>query len=187
MAVFFTSDTHFGHSNIIRYCGRPFESKQEHDQVLIDNWNAMVGKHDQVYHLGDFGFGNAEDLRKTADKLRGHIAMLKGNHDKHCNNPVFAQRFNWIKDYHIYQEGDNKFILFHYAMRTWQFSNHGSFHLFGHSHSNLPPHGLSFDVGVDNIAKLFGSYRPITVKEVRDVMSTLTLQLDYDPKSRVKR
>ena len=42
MTVWFTADTHFGHANIIRYCGRPFETKEEHDQVLIDNPTDLV-------------------------------------------------------------------------------------------------------------------------------------------------
>lgn len=184
MTTWFTADSHFGHANIIRYCGRPFDFKEEHDRVLEENWNSLVNKQDIVYHLGDFGFGSPEYLRKIADRLHGKICLLKGNHDKHCNKEVFNKRFVWIKDYHLMQQGNQKIVLMHYAMRTWHFSNHGSWHLFGHSHSNLPPHGLSFDVGVDNIAKLFGAYRPISFNEVQEVMAGLKLQLDYNPENK---
>lgn len=181
MAIYFTADTHFGHANIIKFCGRPYQNKAEHDEALIDNWNSIINKHDQVYHLGDFGFGRAEELRKIADRLHGSISLIKGNHDKCCSDEIFLRRFNWIKDYHLFQKDKYKIVLFHYAQRTWHFSNHGGMHLFGHSHGNLEPHGLSFDVGVDYVNKIFGQYRPISFDEVIQYMSTLTLQLDYDP------
>jgi hypothetical protein len=53
MAVFFTSDTHFGQANIIRYCSRPFGSVQETDDAMIANWNAIVRPSDDVWHLGN--------------------------------------------------------------------------------------------------------------------------------------
>ena len=62
--IFFTSDTHFGHTNIIKYCKRPFNSLEEHDETLIKNWNNKVGENDIIFHLGDFAFG-----RKTMDEL----------------------------------------------------------------------------------------------------------------------
>jgi calcineurin-like phosphoesterase family protein len=56
--VFFTSDTHFGHANIIKYCGRPFASVEEMNRELIARWNAVVGPRDTVYHLGDRAWEN---------------------------------------------------------------------------------------------------------------------------------
>lgn len=182
MAIWLTSDTHFGHANIIRYCGRPFETKQEHDETLTANWNKLVKSQDTIYHMGDFGFGSPAHLRQVADKLHGKICLLKGNHDKHCNVPLFADRFHWIKDYHLFQQDNKKIVMMHYSLRSWHFSNHGAAHAWGHSHSNLPPWGLSFDVGVDNIYKLFGEYRPISLDEFWGVIDTLKVQLDYDKK-----
>ncbi len=52
--IWFTSDTHFGHANIIRFCDRPFKDIQEMNERLIANWNAVVRPGDSVYHMGDF-------------------------------------------------------------------------------------------------------------------------------------
>lgn len=179
--VLFTSDTHFTHSNIIKYCNRPFESVKEMDDCLIDNWNSIVNKGDTVYHLGDFGFTpkakteGIERLQKICNRLKGNIILIKGNHDTNVDK---VKRFDIIKDYHVIHSHNTRFVLFHYPMRSWQFMNHGSLHLFGHCHSNMPPHYKSFDIGIDNVAKIFGSgkqsdYRPITIDEVIGYAKTL--------------
>lgn len=166
MTTFFIADTHFGHANIIRYCDRPFESKQEHDETLIANWNSLVQKQDTVYHLGDFGFGSPKWLMdKIASRLRGKICLIKGNHDKGVIKEPLANRFEIIKDVHLIQtqkKNQNiKIFLSHYAHLTWPFSNHGSYHLFGHSHSKLRGVGRSCDVGVD-----CWNFFPITLEQV---------------------
>jgi calcineurin-like phosphoesterase family protein len=154
--IFFTADTHFGHANIINYCGRPFLSKEEHDESLIENWNSVVSKRDVVYHLGDFGFGDPFYLKKVAQKLRGQINFIRGNHDGNDMLNILGNRFTFIKDSHLLEtkvEGKNELIfLSHYPHRSWPRSYHGSWHLYGHVHGNLKytiDHGLAFDVGVD--------------------------------------
>lgn len=57
--VFFTSDTHFTHANIIRFCSRPFKNVEEMDETMIANWNRVVGENDIVFHLGDFCMGGS--------------------------------------------------------------------------------------------------------------------------------
>ena len=112
--IYFTADTHFGHTNIIRYCGRPFETKEEHDRVLIENWNNKVQPQDVVYHLGDFGFGTPDDLRKIAAKLQGKIHFIRGNHDKPTILDVIGGRFASIKDVSIIYPtyNDKKITIF---------------------------------------------------------------------------
>ena len=56
MAFFFTSDTHFGHRNIIEYCNRPFKDVVEMDKILVQKYNYLVQENDIVYFLGDIGF-----------------------------------------------------------------------------------------------------------------------------------
>lgn len=56
MNIFVTSDTHFNHKNIIKYCNRPFKDVEEMNEAIINNWNNLVTNDDVIYHLGDFGF-----------------------------------------------------------------------------------------------------------------------------------
>jgi calcineurin-like phosphoesterase family protein len=78
------SDTHFAHTNIIKYCNRPFSSADEMDQFMIDAWNKIVRPEDTVYHLGDlaFGKGSLEKLESYLPLLSGKIILIRGNHDR---------------------------------------------------------------------------------------------------------
>lgn len=78
--IFFTSDTHFGHTNILQFCNRPFHSVQEMNEALINNWNNVVRPEDTVYHLGDFAFGGSQLWNDVLSKLNGHIYLILGNH-----------------------------------------------------------------------------------------------------------
>ena len=78
--VFFTSDTHWGHVNIIRFCSRPFISVEEMNDVLIQNWNNVVPKDGIIFHLGDFAFGGSQLWNDVLSKLNGHIYLILGNH-----------------------------------------------------------------------------------------------------------
>ena len=74
--VFFTSDTHFNHTNIIRFCDRPFGSTEEMNEKLIGNWNSVVGPDDIVFHLGDFCLGGSAEWTKVLDRLNGKIYLI---------------------------------------------------------------------------------------------------------------
>ena len=84
--VFLISDTHFNHNKIGEYCGRP-DNWQE---LIISNWNNIVGKNDIVLHLGDFALDSKEKTMRVRNQLNGIIYMIKGNHDRHS--------FGWYKD-----------------------------------------------------------------------------------------
>lgn len=79
---FFTSDTHFGHKNIIEYCNRPYKTVEEMNQAMIDNWNAVVGPTDTIYHLGDVSFMKVEKTAEIIKQLNGHKILIRGNHDR---------------------------------------------------------------------------------------------------------
>lgn len=79
--IFFTSDTHFGHENIIHFCNRPFSSLNEMDETLIMNWNNTVPEDGLVFHLGDFAWGNIKAWEEYRSKLNGEIILIRGNHD----------------------------------------------------------------------------------------------------------
>jgi len=170
MTVFFTSDTHFGHAAILRYCNRPFSSIEEHDEALIERWNAVVGPKDEVWHLGDFAFhhGRGEETARIFRRLRGRKHLIIGNHEPRSKATL---RLPWAEPPAHYREisfAGQRIILFHYAMRTWNACHHGSLALFGHSHGKMPGNSQSLDVGVDA-----WDYRPVTLDEIKQRMATL--------------
>ncbi len=79
--TWFTSDTHFGHANIIRYCGRPWATVEEMNEALIQNWNSVVAPEDTVWHLGDFAMGDRKRIPAIRERLHGRIHIVQGNHD----------------------------------------------------------------------------------------------------------
>ena len=78
--VFFVSDTHFGHENIIRFCNRPFLNVEEMNEVLIENWNKIVPEDGTVFHLGDFALGGSNIWNEVLPCLNGQIYLILGNH-----------------------------------------------------------------------------------------------------------
>jgi calcineurin-like phosphoesterase family protein len=79
VTIWFTSDTHFGHENIIGYCGRPFSCAAEMDETLVERWNAVVKPSDHVYHLGDVAMRRPQ--LQIVKRLNGHKRLIFGNHD----------------------------------------------------------------------------------------------------------
>ncbi len=184
---FFTSDTHFGHANIIKYSKRPWlkpgdvDSNGEWasrqiandrtltmDVEMINRWNSVVSPGDYVYHLGDFCFGSFTTYFR---RLNGLITFIEGNHDKEA-----SLHRNLFHSYHKLLEttvNGQKIVMCHYSMRVWNKSHRGAWHLYGHSHGSLPddPNSLSFDVGVD-----CHNYYPLSFEQVSDIMSKKTFK-----------
>lgn len=78
-----TSDTHFNHANVVRYCGRPFRDAHEMNEALIARWNERVSPDDTVFHLGDFAMGSPDEWPAIASRLNGRKMLVLGNHDRH--------------------------------------------------------------------------------------------------------
>jgi calcineurin-like phosphoesterase family protein len=149
--TFFTSDTHFYHKKIIKYCDRPFFSIEDMNEYLIDSWNSVVKNGDIIYHLGDFAFCGRATLKSIIKKLNGRICLCMGNHDKYSDTIYFESGIKEIlRSLNSRKINGNYFVLCHYAMRVWHRSNRCSFHCYGHSHGNLEEYENSYDVGVDN-------------------------------------
>lgn len=164
MANFLTSDNHFFHLNVIKYCNRPFSDLSDMNQQMIDRWNSVVQPTDTVYHLGDFILSN--DIRKIdwiLNSLNGKIFLVRGNHDKaflkklpKCH-PDSQSKFIDIRDYYstTFQYGLNKYyvVMMHYPILRWDKCHHQSTHLHGHSHNRpVPPeeyHPRRVNIGVD--------------------------------------
>lgn len=167
--IWFTSDNHFGHKNIIKFTNRPFLDVEEMNKEMINRWNEKIGKDDIVYHLGDFALASPGKTRQLRKQLNGKIHLIKGNHESlalEC-----ADCFEWIKDYYELRINDPKgpkfIVLFHYAMKVWNASHHGTWHLYGHSHGSLidDETSQSFDVGVDN-----HNFYPLSYHDVKSIM-----------------
>lgn len=174
--IFFTSDHHFGHKNIIKYSNRPFNDVTEMNEEMIKRWNSKVAPNDKVYHIGDMGMCSAEDMREILYRLNGRIFLIKGNHESSAL--AVPDRFEWIKDYFELsvkdpetKTGRQKITLLHYAMKVWRSSFRGTWHLYGHSHGSLKddPSSLSFDVGVD-----CHDFYPLSYQEVKEIMKQKT-------------
>jgi calcineurin-like phosphoesterase family protein len=175
MRTFFTADTHFGHAAILRMCERPFDTIDEHDRALIDNWNRVVGKDDRVFFLGDFVYRAAPNLaRRIFDQLNGKEKhLIIGNHDTKgdpVSRPTSTEQLPWTSQSHYAETviDGQRLCMFHYGMRVWPGMHHGSVQLYGHSHGRLPGTARSIDVGVD----VFG-YTPVTWPEIRARLATM--------------
>lgn len=79
---FFTSDTHFGHTNIIKYCNRPFKDAGEMDREIVRIWNETVKPEDTVYHMGDVAFASPDRIKHIVTNLNGRKILILGNHDR---------------------------------------------------------------------------------------------------------
>ncbi len=174
MNTFFTSDQHYGHKNICRFAGRPFNSVEEMDEALIKAHNETVSKTDIVWFVGDFAFSDADRIRTILRRLNGQKNLILGNHDNQIAKTPKAfigdGLFNSIANYKQIKIGGQAIILMHYAMRIWDKSHYGSWHLYGHSHGTLPPYGKSLDVGVDD-KNITVEYRPYSFDEIQQFMS----------------
>lgn len=195
MPIFFTSDTHFSHANIIKYCNRPFASVEDMDEQMVDHWNALVGPDDEVYHLGDFTLGDGRRFAKWIARLNGRIKVLPGSHDHawladykpgtaslsghpvEVLPPLVSLEFPELGD----GEHPRVVVLCHYAMRAWDRSHYGSWHLYGHSHGTLPGYGLSIEVAVD-----CWDFRPVSLETVAEKMRELKASVAVDTLGKAK-
>lgn len=125
--IWLFSDAHFDHSNIIRYCHRPYDSKNQMNQELLENWNEIVKENDPVYFLGDMSYGRG---RRPIDywlaKLNGEIFYIRGNHDRDA-----ITRATVIPDRYGIKYNDYKFLLMHDPHRPFGYDGwiiHGDKH-----------------------------------------------------------
>lgn len=188
--VFVTSDQHFGHENIIKFCDRPFMNVLDMDKALIDNWNEVVRPQDWVIHLSDFTLEGGRGAQEYFAQLNGDICVLSNpwHHDKRwlkTNLPLksksgFAIRL-WpsIVILEIPRLGKDGYplaiTLCHYPMAVWDRKHHGAWHLHGHSHGNYKGDEFILDVGVD-----CHDFKPISLAQISFMM------LGKDSECRIK-
>jgi calcineurin-like phosphoesterase family protein len=158
---YFTADQHFDDIGVVKY--RPFRTVDEMNETIINAWQLNITAEDVVIVAGDITILPRADWihQRFLSRLPGNKIYLKGNHD------------HWMREkrYIYHKMIENQHIaVCHYPMRTWQGSQKGSWQLHGHTHGMLEPFKNQLDIGVDNAFTLFGSYRPFSFNEVKEIM-----------------
>ena len=181
MDIFFSADHHFNHQGIIHFCDRPWKNIWAMNEELVQRWNQTVSPGGLVYYLGDFGFGTGKTygtlgIDEILDKLNGQIYFIHGSHDKPIEKLYKAGHPKIVKLESLAElviDGQ-QVVLCHYAMRVWRKSHFDSWHLYGHSHGQLPAIGKSLDVGVDG-----HNFYPWNWNEIKEYMSNRPHNLNY--------
>lgn len=158
--IYFISDTHFYHYNIIQYCDRPFNDIETMNDYMIKKWNSVVTNDDTVYFLGDFGFGDKDMLTSICNQLNGRKIMLRGNHDYRRGKQSWRDiGFEEVYDKKI--EFKDNIILSHEPKNV----DDSMINIHGHIH-NIP---LSKDFNQDNhfcVSVEMIDYTPITLDDI---------------------
>ena len=182
MRIFFTSDLHFGHENVLKFDDRPFETVEEMDEELIRRWNNKVDKGDLVYVLGDLIWKTANnEALSIIKRLNGQIILIKGNHDRFIKNATAKNALAGLKDYDdicvaLADGTTRRCILSHYFMPFYNGHRQNAIHLHGHSH-NTEEHYLElgiiqaikkngYEPKVYNVGCMLWNYEPVTLEEI---------------------
>lgn len=189
MKIFFTSDLHFGHENVLKFDNRPFQTVEEMDEELIRRWNNKVGKGDLVYVLGDMIWKTeTNEAAALIKKLNGQIVLIKGNHDRFLHNATAKKALAGVKDYDdicvALEDGTTRrCILSHYFIPFYNGHRYNAIHLHGHSHNTdeyymelgitkaIKDSGLN--VEIYNVGCMFWNYEPVTLDEILSRKSEL--------------
>lgn len=177
MTNWFTADPHFGHENIIRFCNRPFPDVATMDAHLLAQYRARVRPDDDLWMLGDFAVGKANEARRAAvrgifDAIPGRKRLVLGNHDRPWIRNLPWDSLTQIADIPV--EG-KRLVLCHYPMITFPGARRGALQLFGHVHQNWPGTRNSVNVGVD-----MWDFRPVTLPEIEARAATLPVNKHWD-------
>lgn len=163
MKKWITSDLHFGHANIMKFCpntrGR-FTDVDHMNAMMIKEWNESVQPGDEVYILGDIAFCNVEKAIAILDQLNGTKILIEGNHDsKLVKDHRFVKRFKEIHKYLRMRHEGHMVVMFHFPILEWDQMHRGSVHFYGHVHGDKT--GLekyrARDAGFDATGKVVAS------------------------------
>lgn len=136
--IYFISDTHFGHHNIIDFDKRPFDSVEEMNEQMIKKWNSNIKNQDTVYHLGDFSVGlNGKKQLELLTRLNGQIHFISGNHDLKMPRYVKDKFSSFSDGVKIIRINDESVFLSHYPVLcyTGHFKDN-CYHFYGHVHNS---------------------------------------------------
>lgn len=159
----FISDTHFFHTNILKFTGddgkriRPFDSLEEMHEYMIDKWNGVVKDGDYVYHLGDVTFQYHGAFNNLMHRLKGQKRLIVGNHDK-IWNPALITNFVKVDLWKGFKE--HNFTASHIPLRLESLRD-GAFNVHGHIHQNASPTPNHINVSVE-----VRNYTPVHIDEI---------------------
>lgn len=132
----YIGDWHYGHSNIIRFDNRPFNSVDEMNRELIQRWNSVAQPDDTIHVVGDMFWTKASEAVPVLKMLTGNKILVKGNHDR-CHDNEFKKQFGSIKEYMEIKDGGRDVVLCHYPMPCFKNHFYGWYHLYAHVHTSF--------------------------------------------------
>jgi len=161
MKTWITSDLHFGHKNIMKFC--PQTRARFRDDVaymnsaMVEEWNAKVEPGDLVYILGDVAFMSGSDAGRMMHRLNGDKVLVEGNHDrKTLMDSTFRDAFVEVHKYLDITYDGHKIVMFHYPIAEFDQMHRGAIHFHGHLHGGVS--GLEefrvLDVGMDSTGEI---------------------------------
>jgi calcineurin-like phosphoesterase family protein len=164
---YFTSDTHFGHGNIIKYTNRPFKNTKEMDEAIIKNWNDKVKPEDLVFFLGDFNLVKSKEapdgksFEYYRNQLNGQIVFIKGNHDR-------GQQCRTIITNVVIEHGGYRILLTHNPKHA---SKDYKINLCGHVHDKWKIEKLDKNSFIVNVSLENWGYTPVDINEILKELS----------------
>jgi calcineurin-like phosphoesterase family protein len=192
--IYFSSDQHFWHANVIKYCGRPFANVDEMNDAMIKNWNSVVKPEDTVYCLGDFSLA-IRPVETYTSQLNGTKYLVPGNHDwchsynKKSRNPDI--RKEWIAKYESWGwiilpeqttldiPGIATVNMCHHPYKLvesgddkyerWRPKDDGRWLICGHVHEKWKTWEKMINVGVDQ-----WDFKPVSVDEISRIICSST-------------
>lgn len=191
--IFFTSDLHFYHENIIKYCSRPYSSVEQMNEILVRNWNETIGPDDVVYCMGDFSLA-IRPVELYTHRLNGHKKLVPGNHDWcHPANKKargdglnkwieFYQRHGWevlpihseiliegvnVNLCHLPYKGDPADTEYDHRYDDFRLVDDGRWLICGHVHQHWQRKNHMINVGVDVPA---WNYKPVHITKIKEII-----------------
>lgn len=166
--IWFTSDTHFSHKNIIDYCNRPYKNIEEMNEALVENWNECVAPNDSVFHLGDVCMGAKDTVDKYVPRLNGEVMVIQGNHDYNRRKDDMRE-YGWevVNDYMFRYQGITFYLTHNPENKNVKDIPAKAVILYGHVHDSAPcgVHKINghyaYHVGIDT-----NDYKPVSLKTI---------------------
>ncbi len=199
--LYFTSDTHYMHTNICRGTTRwsnaeditrDFDTLDQMNDRIVNGINAAVGQDDILFHLGDWSFGGFEMIEQFRNRINcRNIHIILGNHDHHIERDREGIRglFTSVNQYLELEvkgkDWEQNYVLMHYPIISWNKMNDGVIHLHGHVHLSANRRigkGKTMDVGVDG-----NGLDPLHTSDIKRLMKDQPIKSGFEFDHHIKR